>query len=85
MGLFDALKFFVHSIDTEYDRRVRAASLVKQYDPTGASHHHGAHHDTEPDAHVERIQGEGGAVGGQQANAGPQLQHDVAAAHVTHR
>lgn len=81
MGLFDALKSFANSVNTEYDRRIRGASLVKEYDPTGASHHHGAHHDT----HVERIEGEGGAVGHLQANAGPQLQNDPVAAEVTHR
>lgn len=84
MGLFDALKSFVHSVDNEYDRRVRGASLVKHYDPTGASHHHGAH-DTHHDTHAERIQGEGGAVGHLQSNAGPQLQDDAVAAEVTHR
>lgn len=31
---------FVAAIEREYDRRIRAASLVKAYDPTGASHHH---------------------------------------------
>lgn len=86
MGLWDALKSFVTSVDTEYDRRIREASLVRKYDPTGASHHgaHGAH-DTHHDTHVERIQGEGGAVGQLQANAGPQLQDDPVAAEVTHR
>lgn len=44
MGLFDALKSFVTAVDTEYDRRVKAASNVKAYDPTGALHQH---------AHVE--------------------------------
>lgn len=87
MGLIDALRSFAHSVDAEYDRRVRGASLVKAYDPTGASHHgaHGAAHDTHHDTHVERIEGEGGAVGSLQSNAGPQLQNDPVAAEVTHR
>jgi hypothetical protein len=86
MGLFDALKSFADSVNTEYDRRIRGASLVEEYDPTGASHHgaHGAH-DTHHDTHVERIEGEGGAVGHLQSNAGPQLQNDPVAAEVTHR
>jgi hypothetical protein len=43
MGLFDALKEFVNAVNQEYDRRVKAASNVKDYDPTGA-HHHGHDH-----------------------------------------
>ncbi len=42
MGLFDALKSFANAVNREYDRRVKAASNVKEYDPTGASHH--GHH-----------------------------------------
>ena len=86
MSLIDVLKSFARSVDGEYDRRVRGASLVRHYDPTGASHHHGGHgaHD-EHDAHVERIEGEGGAVGSLQANAGPQLQNDPVAAEITQR
>ena len=41
MGLFDALRAFAGAVNREYDRRVKAASNVKEYDPTGASHHHG--------------------------------------------
>ena len=84
MGLFDALKSLTNAIDGEYDRRVRTASLVKNYDPTGASHHHGSHgssHDSH-DTHEERLQGEGGATGDQQANAGPQVQGEEH--HVKH-
>jgi hypothetical protein len=36
MSLF---RRFAEAVEHEYDRRVRAASLVKVYDPTGASHH----------------------------------------------
>ncbi len=39
MGLFDALKGFVSAVNQEYDRRIKAASNVKDYDPTGAHHH----------------------------------------------
>lgn len=41
MGLFDALRTFTGAVNREYDRRVKAASNVKNYDPTGESHHHG--------------------------------------------
>lgn len=82
MGLFDALKSFVGSVDREYDRRIRQASLVKHYDPTGASHHGPS---LGYDTHAQRIEGEGGAVGHLQSNAGPQLQHDATAAEVVQR
>lgn len=84
MGLLDSLTSFASAVNREYDRRIKAASLVKEYDPTGAAHHHhGAHsaHDTQ----VERIEGEGGAVGRQQANAGPHLQNSAVADEVVHR
>ncbi|WP_029214869.1 hypothetical protein [Kallotenue papyrolyticum] len=44
---------FVAAIEREYDRRIRAASLVKAYDPSGAS----PHHDRQETAneHVEQI------------------------------
>lgn len=41
MGVLDALRAFAGAVNREYDRRVKAASNVKDYDPTGASHHHG--------------------------------------------
>ena len=41
MGLFDALRAFTGAVNREYDRRVKAASNVKNYDPTGEAHHHG--------------------------------------------
>lgn len=53
MGLFDSIKQFVSSVDTEYDRRIKAASNVKYYDPTGASHHHG--HLEAHNEHVEEV------------------------------
>lgn len=83
MGLFDALKSFTRSVNAEYDRRIREASLVKEYDPTGAHHHHGAH-DTHHDTHAERLQGEGGAVGQLQSNAGPQLNGERVPENVPH-
>ena len=73
MGLLDTLKAFVNAVDTEYDRRIRAASNVKQYRVGG----HGAH-----DGHAgqrvnlneyRRLEGEGGALGELQANPGPHL------------
>jgi hypothetical protein len=81
MGLFDALKSFLNAVDSEYDRRVRTASLVKHYDPTGASHHH---HGSAHDVHEERLEGEGGVTGDLQSHAGPQVQHEPAAHKVTH-
>ncbi len=39
MGLFDALKAFADAVNHEYERRIKVASNVKEYDPTGASHH----------------------------------------------
>lgn len=86
MGVFDALKFFARAVDREYDRRVKAASLVRTYDPTGASHHHGHQlgSDGEHDTHVERLQGEGGAVGELQSNAGPQLEGEPVGSEASH-
>lgn len=84
MGLFDSLKSFVWAVDHEYDRRIKAASLVKEYDPTGAAHHHHGAQDAH-DTQVERIEGEGGAVGHQQSNAGPHLQNSAVADEVVHR
>jgi hypothetical protein len=84
MGLFDALKSLANAVDAEYDRRVRTASLVKHYDPTGASHHHHGGHSAAHDVHVERLEGEGGARGDLQSSAGPQVQHEPAARKLTH-
>jgi hypothetical protein len=54
MGFFDSLQAFVQSVEQEYDRRIRSASNVKQYDPTGASHHgHVAIHNERVE-HVDR-------------------------------
>jgi hypothetical protein len=51
MSLF---RRFAEAVETEYDRRIRAASLVKHYDPTGASHSHGhVEVQNEQVAHVE--------------------------------
>lgn len=73
MGLLDGLRAFVRSIDTEYDRRIRAASNVKEY-KVGGHGSHGTHTTPREQAHeAERLAGEGGALGDLQANAGPQL------------
>ncbi len=72
MGWLDSLKAFLSSVDTEYDRRVRSASNVREYKIGG----HGSHDSHDGHTHlneVERLEGEGGAVGALQANAGPQL------------
>lgn len=53
MGLFDSFRKFLASIDTEYDRRIKTASLVKEYDPTGESHDH--EHVEVHNEHVERV------------------------------
>ncbi|CAA9278990.1 MAG: hypothetical protein AVDCRST_MAG26-3237 [uncultured Chloroflexia bacterium] len=80
MGWLDGLKALVSSIDTEYERRVRAASNVKRYNEGGHSAPgvHGAHgtpvaHDGHGDLPEQRLEGEGGALGHLQANAGPQV------------
>ena len=52
MGLIDSLRRITGSINTEYDRRIKSASLVKSYDPTGASHHH-----DHVEVHNEHIEG----------------------------
>lgn len=44
---------FARAVETEYDRRIRAASLVRHYDPTGASHAHG--HVEAHNEHIERV------------------------------
>ncbi|PLS80127.1 MAG: hypothetical protein CYG59_09760 [Chloroflexi bacterium] len=54
MGLFDSVRKFLGSVDHEYDRRIKAASLVKAYDPTGASHHHD--HVEVHNEHVESVE-----------------------------
>jgi hypothetical protein len=59
MGLFDALRAFTGAVDREYDRRVKAASNVKNYDPTGESHHHG--HVTLQNEQVVAVEEHGGA------------------------
>ena len=69
MGWLDGLKALVNSVDTEYDRRIRSASNVKEYSV-------GGHGEAASHAHVERIQGEGGAVGELQSHAGPHLEDD---------
>ncbi len=65
MGWLDGLKALVNAVNTEYDRRIRSASNVKEYK---VGHAANASH-----THVERVQGEGGAVGELQSNAGPHL------------
>ena len=72
MGLLDNLKTLVNSVETEYDRRIRAASNVRQYQ-TGGHGAHGDHHaEHDGENEHERQQGEGGAVGDLQSHAGPQ-------------
>lgn len=71
MGWLDSLKALVNSVDTEYDRRIRAASNVKQYMVGGHGAHAAGQHDNPAEA--ERQGGEGGAVGNLQVEAGPHL------------
>ena len=76
MGWLDGLKALIDAVDTEYDRRIRTASNVKEYHLGG----HGAHANHEPSAvhggEAERLEGEGGVLGDLQADAGPQLVGD---------
>ncbi len=60
MGLWDALQALAKSVDAEYDRRIRTASLVKEYDPTGASHHGhiAVHNEHVENVHVEQVGGD---------------------------
>ena len=63
MGLFGSFRKFLSTVDNEYDRRIKTASLVKEYDPTGASHHHGhAEVHNEHVEHVETAHGNGHTV-----------------------
>ncbi len=81
MGLRGVLRALARSIDAEYDRRIRSASLVKTYDPTGASHHdHVAIHNER----VEQISvdGEAEAEGGSETAPAPHQQS--APRQVTH-
>lgn len=55
MGLLDSLRSFANAVDHEYDRRIKTASVIKNYDPTGASHHHGGAHVEVHNEHVEAI------------------------------
>jgi hypothetical protein len=61
MGLFDSLRRLTGSVNTEYDRRIKAASLVTDYDPTGASHHHD--HVEVHNEHIEAVESEHGTNG----------------------
>ncbi|HZG68807.1 MAG TPA: hypothetical protein VEZ12_18840 [Herpetosiphonaceae bacterium] len=72
MGLFDNIRALVNSVETEYDRRIRAASNVRQYQIGGHGAHGDEHHAEHENGHPERQQGEGGALGDLQSNAGPQ-------------
>lgn len=68
-------KALIKSVETEYDRRIRAASNVRHYQIGGHGAHGDGHHDEHSDEQVEheRLQGEGGALGDLQSNAGPQV------------
>ena len=74
MGFFDSLRALVNSVDTEYDRRIRSASNVRQYNIGGHAGHASHSHAGPQTGHDDRLQGEGGALGDLQANAGPHLE-----------
>ena len=81
MGLRGVLRALARSIDAEYDRRIRSASLVKTYDPTGASHHdHVAIHNER----VEQI-GVDGEVQAEGREIEPAPHQQSAPRQVTHR
>ncbi len=87
MGLWNALQALIRSIDAEYDRRIRAASLVKEYDPTGASHHGygAAHNEHVENVHLEQVGEEGGVYEHAPAAAEPAPHHQSTPRQVTHR
>jgi hypothetical protein len=80
MGLLDALKNFTQSVETEYDRRIRSASNIKFYDPTGASHHHD--HAEIHNEHLEAVEVE--THGNGRAMAEPTPEQQNAPREVTH-
>ncbi len=81
MGLREALQAFARSIDAAYDRRIRAASLIKDYDPSGVAHHgHVAIHNER----VEQI-GVDSAVQAEGKETEPAPYQQAAPRQVTHR
>jgi hypothetical protein len=75
MGWLDSLKAVVSAIDTEYERRIRSASNVREYNVGGHGAHNGnGHHDAHEQLEAERLGGEGGVLGDLQSNAGPQTE-----------
>lgn len=83
MGLFDALKSFVDAVNHEYDRRVKAASNVKEYDPTGTLHHHG--HVEVQNEQVVAVEDGTGAHDHDAALRPAQPSEQTAPRHLTHR
>lgn len=74
MGWLDSLKSMVNAVDTEYDRRIRAASNVREYNIGGHAVHSGDDHHDGHELENERLEGEGGMTGPLQSNAGPQTE-----------
>jgi hypothetical protein len=82
MNFFNSIRNFVSSVDDEYDRRIKSASNVKEYDPTGASHHHG--HVEVHNEHVERVEGPEG-TNGRSISAEPSQHQQSTPRAATHR
>ena len=74
MGWLANLKSMVNAVDTEYDRRIRAASNVREYNSGGHAVHSGGDHHAAHELEDERLEGEGGMTGPLQSNAGPQTE-----------
>ncbi len=55
MGLKEIWAGFVHAVDTEYDRRIRAASNVRAYQIGGHGHHHDHGDHTEAEQPEEQL------------------------------
>ena len=82
MGLFDALRAFTGAVNGEYDRRIKAASNIKNYDPTGESHHHG--HVTLQNEQVVAVEDDGSTDGHDAGVRAPTPAEQAAPREVTH-
>ncbi len=75
MPWYEPIAKLVHAIDTEYDRRIRAASNIKAYHPEGGGH---GQHTALPHGIAEEDAGGAGTAGALQGASGPQYAADPA-------